>query len=224
MDVQEAMAALEAAGSEPTRKTYARHGVGPDQFGVSYATLGALVKKIKVDHALAKALWATGNHDARILATMVADPKQATAEELEGWAGDLSNRVLAEALAGFAAKTPHARQKAEEWGASDDEWKGNAGWGVVSHLAAKGGDKLPDDWYRERLKIVEWEIHSRPNWVRYAMNHALIAIGIRGGSLKDEVFAAAGRIGKVEVDHGETNCKTPDAVPYIEKALARKKG
>jgi len=33
----------------------------------------------------------------------------------------------------------------------------------------------------------------------------------------------AAAIGKVEVDHGETSCKTPDAVPYIEKALARKK-
>jgi hypothetical protein len=35
--------------------------------------------------------------------------------------------------------------------------------------------------------------------------------------------AAASRIGKVEVDHGETGCKTPDAIPYIKKAAARKK-
>jgi hypothetical protein len=32
----------------------------------------------------------------------------------------------------------------------------------------------------------------------------------------------AKKIGKVEVDHGETNCKTPDAVTYIEKALHRR--
>ncbi len=224
MNLQEAMAALEAAGSEQTRKTYTRFGVSPNQFGVSYATLGALVKKIKVDHALAKALWDTGNHDARILATMIADPKQTTEEELEAWAGDLDNRVLTEGLSSFAAKTPHAQKKAEEWGAADNEWRANAGWNMVTHLAGKSGDKLPDDWYRDRLGVIEREIHSRPNWVRYAMNHALIAIGIRGGALKDKAVAAAGRIGKVEVDHGDTSCKTPDAVPYIEKALARKKG
>ncbi len=34
---------------------------------------------------------------------------------------------------------------------------------------------------------------------------------------------AATRIGKVDVDHGQTSCKTPDAVPYIEKAAKRKR-
>ena len=28
---------------------------------------------------------------------------------------------------------------------------------------------------------------------------------------------------KIKVDHGETNCKTPDAAPYIEKASKRKR-
>jgi len=32
-------------------------------------------------------------------------------------------------------------------------------------------------------------------------------------------LAAAKRIGKVEVDHGETGCKTPDAAAYIRKVL-----
>jgi 3-methyladenine DNA glycosylase AlkD len=48
-------------------------------FGVSYAALGKLKKQIKQEHALAEALWETGNHDARVLATMVADPRKADA-------------------------------------------------------------------------------------------------------------------------------------------------
>lgn len=43
--------------------------------------------------------------------------------------------------------------------------------------------------------------------------------------LPDEYFEerleTAGRIGTVEVDHGETGCKTPAARPYIEKMWAR---
>jgi len=45
------------------------------------------------------------------------------------------------------------------------------------------------------------------------------------GSLCSKVvaeLAAAKRIGKVEVDHGETSCKTPDASTYIRKAVARR--
>lgn len=44
--------------------------------GKSYKELGLLEKRIKVDQALAEELWDTGNHDARILATKVADPNE----------------------------------------------------------------------------------------------------------------------------------------------------
>jgi hypothetical protein len=58
------------------------------------------------------------------------------------------------------------------------------------------------------------------------MNMSLICIGCRPGLTK-KVLAAAGRIGKVEVDHGDTSCKTPDVADYIKKTLAhrsKKKG
>jgi hypothetical protein len=47
------------------------------------------------------------------------------------------------------------------------------------------------------------------------MNNALIAIGSRNAALESQAIAAAGRIGKVTVDHGVTDCKTPDAATYI---------
>ena len=55
------------------------------------------------------------------------------------------------------------------------------------------------------------------------MNGALISIGMRNPGLEKKAVAAARRIGKVEVDHGETSCKTPDAVAYIRKGVERKK-
>jgi hypothetical protein len=55
------------------------------------------------------------------------------------------------------------------------------------------------------------------------MNNALIAIGGRNEALRKQATAAAKRVGKVDVDHGDTACKTPDAVSYIEKMWARKK-
>ena len=56
MTLAETMTALEQAGSAQTRKTYARHGAPEPMFGVSFATLKTLVKRIKVDHELALAL------------------------------------------------------------------------------------------------------------------------------------------------------------------------
>jgi hypothetical protein len=55
------------------------------------------------------------------------------------------------------------------------------------------------------------------------MNNAVIAIGIRSPTLRKLALTVAKRIGKVEVDHGETNCKTPDAAAYILKTVAHRK-
>jgi hypothetical protein len=38
--------------------------------------------------------------------------------------------------------------------------------------------------------------------------------------MQNKALAAAARIGKVEVDHGDTDCKTPDAAQYILKTRA----
>ena len=73
------------------------------------------------------------------------------------------------------------------------------------------------------LERIESKIHTSKNWVKYSMNNALINIGLRNPGLKRRAVAAAKRIGKVDVDHGETSCKTPDAIPYIKKAWDRKK-
>ena len=62
---------------------YARHGVGTEMFGVSYANFGKLKKEIRTDHKLAEALWTTGNFDARVLATMIADPQALTAKTVD---------------------------------------------------------------------------------------------------------------------------------------------
>ena len=82
---------------------------------------------------------------------------------------------------------------------------------------------LPDSYFEDYLEIIARDIHTRKNMVRDAMNSALIAIGIRNPVLEKKAIAAAKKIGKVEVDHGETSCKTPDAAAYIRKTVERNK-
>ena len=216
MRLDETLSALEAAGSEKTRATYARHGVGPNQYGVSYAVLKDLTKKIKVDSALAGELWETGNHDARVLATMIADSKKDPEERYDRWAEGLDNKTIADALAQLVAKTPWAQARADAWSGHEDEWIGQTGWTLIAHLASND-KKLPDNYFRGHLRTIERDIHSRKNRVRHAMNQALIAIGLRNPALEAEALAVAARVGTVEVDHGDTACETPDVAAYIAK-------
>ncbi len=52
-------------------------------FGVLFGELFKLMKRIDVDHELARELWATGNVDARNLAMKIADPLAMTPDELD---------------------------------------------------------------------------------------------------------------------------------------------
>ncbi|MHB1132915.1 MAG: DNA alkylation repair protein [Chloroflexota bacterium] len=213
---------LRSLGKEQNRKVFPRHGVTGDLYGVSYADLDRLAKRLKGDHALALQLWASGNHDARVLATMIADPARADAALLDGWVSDAENYVLAEAVAGFASKTSLARAKMEEWLGSPRLWTAYAGWNMLARLALDDKE-LPNDYFAAYLPLVERDVHRDRNRLSHAMNGALIAIGTRNENLKQAALAAAGRIGKVHVDHGDTYCKTPEAVPYIEKAWLRRR-
>ena len=216
----ETLAQLESLGTEQTRKTWRRHGVGDNQYGVSYGDMGKLKKKIKTDNDLALKLWASGNHDARILALMIADPAQADPATLDSWARELTNYVITDAFSTYVGQTPLARAKAEQWIEADDEWTADAGWSLIGRLAASDSS-LPDSYFTAYLARIARDLHSSKNRVRHAMNNAVIAIALRNEALEAQAIATATQIGKVVVDHGETNCKTPAAIPYIEKTKAR---
>lgn len=217
MTTRDVLKQLEAMGTEQNRKIYARHGGKPPMFGVSYANLYKLQKQIKCDHPLALELWNTGNHDARVLATMIADPARFDLKTANAWLKACDNRGLADHVAGVASKSPHAGKLAEKWRGTASEFVGQAGWGLTARLV--GESAYSDDYFADLLPLIESKIHSAKNWTKYTMYTALIAIGCRP-ALTASAIATAKRIGKVEVDHGETGCKTPDAVEYIKKAAA----
>ena len=90
---------------------------------------------------------------------------------------------------------------------------------LVGQLAQRD-EVTADSFFEERLIEIERTVHTAPNAEREGMNAALITIGCRSPALRVAAIAAANRIGKVDVDHGDTDCKTPDAALYIEKAWA----
>lgn len=211
---------LRALGSEQTRKIYQRHGVGEHTYGVSYANLEALRKRIKQNQLLAEQLWFSDVHEGQVLATMIADPRQMDEQTIASWSGQLGNHVIADAFAKLVGRTAHAVEFAERWIRSGHEPTARAGWHLLAELALRD-QALPDAFFEAYLQQAERDIHAAQNRVREGINNALIAIGSRSARLEALAIAAANRIGVVQIDHGETNCKTPDAVSYIRKARAR---
>ncbi|HYO43889.1 MAG TPA: DNA alkylation repair protein [Candidatus Limnocylindrales bacterium] len=222
MELATALARLEAAGTEQARKTYRRHGAREPLFGVSFAVLDALAREAKRDQALADGLWATGNFDGRLLACKVADPGVRTEAALDAWIADIEQYSLVDVfVAGIAAKVPGVRERADRWAASPRDWTAQAGWDLYGRLALDDV-VLEDAYFEGLLERIEAQIATAGNRTRHAMAMNVIAIGSRNERLRVAAEAAAGRIGRVVVDHGDTGCRTPAAVPYLAKVWERR--
>ena len=213
---------LEMVGTEQNRKVYRRHGVNGYQFGVSFANLKRFAKRVGSNTPMAEMLWCSGVHDARVLATMVADVQTIMECLIDRWVDDLDNYILTDAFSDMVARTRFALKKADEWSASTQEWVGAAGWNLVAQLALHD-PSLQNAYFLDKLADIESHIHQRPNRTRYSINNALIAIGVRNPELESEALALSDRIGKVQVDHGDTSCKTPNARTYILKTIRHRK-
>lgn len=222
MTFKEILNELEGLGTEQNRKIYMRHGSGQNTYGVSFANLRKMAKNIGVDHELASALWDSENVDARCLSIMIADPHQLNLKTANVWLKDLTYSVLIGLLTGLVAQTDFAKVALKKWTNAKKQHKKQAGYSLLSHML-----KLKKDFTKEELedylhKIKE-EILQSSDQTKMAMNNALIAIGIYYPSLTELAKAYAKAIGPLKVDHGETACKTPDALLYIEKAISKRK-
>ena len=221
MTLERVLALLETMGLAENRALYARHGIETPSYGVAFGHLRDLAKRVGTSAALADSLWATGNHDARILATLVVGERGATQARLRAWAGTLDNAVIADLFARWAWRAKATRALSAEWIASPVEWIARAGWMIRALHAIERAD-IPDTAFAADLGVIEREIGGAENRVRDAMNMALIAIGIGRAALTEDALAAARRIGTVEVDYGESGGALVPAEAAIREGIEQR--
>jgi 3-methyladenine DNA glycosylase AlkD len=223
MDKTEVLRKLRALGTAQNRAIYARHGVTGEPFGVSFASLDRLRREIGTDHDLAEQLWASGNHDARILAAMIADPARMTAGACAAWLEGVGDHVVAAILAGLVARSAAAKRCFRKWSASSDEWREATAWNLLAALVHGEPRAFGDAECERALRAIEQRIASAASRARQAMNAALIAIAARSPALRRKALAAARRIGKAAAGRGATGAETADASACIERLAHRRR-
>jgi len=183
---------IEALGSEEARAGMARYGIRTDDaFGVSVYELRRIARELGSDHELALALWATGNHEARLLAGMVDAPALVTAEQMDAWAAESGSwDVCDQVTSNLFDKTPLAWEKVDEWSAAGDEWVKRAAFATAAALAAQ--DKAAaDEPFLRILELCRREAGDDRNYVKKAVNWALRNIGKRNLQLHAAAVATA---------------------------------
>ena len=219
MKVNEVMKELKSLGNPQAVKTFRNHGADGPMYGVRIGDLKKVQRKIKNDQELALQLWETGNSDAMYLASLTADGSKMTKTQLNAWAKSAWWNMLSGYSVPFvAAEHPDATNIALKWMKSKQERIAVSGWATYAlAIAVRPDDELDFDEIKSLLKKVEAEVHKAPDCVRYNMINFVISVGAYVKPLLRNAKATAKRIGKVEVDMGDTSCKVPVATDEIAK-------
>ncbi|HTH81552.1 MAG TPA: DNA alkylation repair protein [Mucilaginibacter sp.] len=195
MTTEQVIEQLKQKADERYHTGMMRFGIKTDKaLGVKVPELRKMAKAIKKDHELALQLWDTGIHEARILATMIADPAQVTAAQIDAWVNDFDSwDVCDQACGNLFDRTPYAIEKALEFSASEQEFVKRAGFVLMAEYAVHH-KKADDEVFIQFFPIIEREAWDDRNFVKKAVNWALRQIGKRNSTLKNLAIGVAKNI------------------------------
>ena len=125
-----------------------RYGiVTKDAFGVRMNEMQRVAKQLGRNHALALALWDTGNYEARTVAAFVAEPERVTPALMDRWCRDFDNWAICDTVCfKLFDQLPHALGRVEAWAKRKDEFQKRAAFallasGIVSTLILRNPQK-----------------------------------------------------------------------------------
>ena len=198
MTATEILAALHAQANPANVAGMARYGISSSgTLGVPMPALRALARAAGRDHALAGQLWASGIHEARILASLIDDPAAVTARQMDRWIRDVDSWDVCDQLCqNLLRYTPTAFATARRWSRARAEFKRRAAFSLMAGLAVKS--KAPDSSFEAFFPLIREAAGDDRNLVKKAVNWALRQIGKRNPALRQRAIVVALEIRAVD--------------------------
>ena len=177
----------------------ARFGICTDSaVGVTLTELRRLARGLRPDHELPAALWASGIHEARILASLVDDPALVSQAQMNPWVADLDSWDVCDGVCGnLFDRTPFALDKAVEWSTREPEFEKRAAFAVMACAAVHRRD-LPDAAFGALLPLIREGASDDRNYVKKAVSWALRQIGKRSAQLNVRATRTAEQIERID--------------------------
>jgi 3-methyladenine DNA glycosylase AlkD len=173
----------------------ARFGiVGEGRLGVSMPALRTIARETGKNHRLALQLWRTCIPEARIVASLVAEPDKMTAQQAEQWARSFDSwDVCDQTCLNLFVKSPLAWSLVRQWARREDEFVRRAAFSLIACLAVHDKD-ADDKKFTGALKLVKAASMDERNFVRKAVNWALRGIGKRNRALHTAALDTARKL------------------------------
>ena len=215
MNVDEALEALRANADASRLPGMARVGIETSHaLGVSVPSIRRIAKRAGTDHALACSLWATGIHEARMVAALVADPAAFSFTAMGAWARDLDSWDVTDMVADTFVATPQADRAIRTWSTARHGFTKRCAFSMIARLAVRHHDE-PDATYLAYLPVIRAAATDDRNEVKKAVNWALRQIGKRDRALRDAAIAEAEAL--LELDDRTARWIARDALRELQK-------
>jgi 3-methyladenine DNA glycosylase AlkD len=194
MHLRNAVAELRSR-ADPTRKPgMARVGIHvAHALGVSIPNVRAIAKRCGTNHELALGLWRTEIHEARILATLVADPRTLTEDQMEAWVGDLSSWDVCDFAADLFGRSKVGVEKIRAWARRPEGFVKRCAFSMIARRAVWAKD-APDREFIGYLPLIRRAAIDERNEVRKGVSWALRQIGKRNRALHAAAIGEAEQI------------------------------
>ena len=217
--LEEALAALERYGDPKFRAVSVRRGAPDNQFGVKTADIRAIAKSIKTNHDLGLQLWASGNVDAMLLATLVMKPALLSTEDMERMEAPLTYTHVADWLnTNVVKRHPNKEAIRRRWMESSNAMLARAGWSLTTERVVKTPDGLD---LVALLDRIEREMADAQPAAQWTMNHCLAEIGIRFAEYRERAVAIGEKLGLYREYRASKGCTSPFAPAWIGAMVAR---
>jgi 3-methyladenine DNA glycosylase AlkD len=191
VNVDEVLEGLRANADPSRLPGMARVGIETSHaLGVSVPSIRRIAKRAGTDHALARSLWATGIHEARMVAALVADSAAFSFTAMSAWARDLDSWDITDMVADTFVATPHADRAIRTWSAARHGFTKRCAFSMLARLAVGHHDE-PNATYLAYLPLIRAAATDDRNEVKKAVNWALHQIGKRDRALRDAAIAEA---------------------------------
>lgn len=187
-------------------------------FGIGLTLLKTLSKKIKKNHILALELWKENIYDCKVMSILIDDPSMVTKEQIANQMKSKMSWIFSYIYCSSLLKdVPFAMELMLEWITSKDNLERRCGY-LLLYEFAKKDKKQADGFYLNYLNIIKEQIKKEENFVKDAMNSALLSVGMRNTVLHERALTIAKSIGKIVVDYGDNSCKAIDVAQHLSSS------
>ncbi len=223
MDYDDIIARFESLTDKAAVEGMSRYGItGSKVYGIKIPVLRKLAKEAgKRNHELALRLWSHGSREARIVASLIEDPKQLTEQQMDAWVQDFDSwEVCDQTIMNLFEKVPSSWGKAIQWSRAGEEFVKRAGFVMMARLGVSD-KKAGDSKFETFLPIIKRGASDNRNFVKKAVNWALRQIGKRNGHLNAKALETAYEI--LHIDAKSAQWIARDAIRELESDAVRKR-